>query len=206
MSGDCDPETVGRGSQHWAAAIAEAVRTLTQERDALKTMCDAAYSEAQLRVELEITQAENAREAAESTIMAVVHTIGGTVEGAPTHRGNFLQRVRELVDAERPPAPDVQANGYWVLRLDAKGGQGPTQTLRHPDDDGMPVTSDGTEGPDLRGACKCEANYSGLNSQAAGYQRCSKCSQVTCETCGSVSDHWTEFARSALQVEEPAND
>lgn len=32
---------------------------------------------------------------------AVVATVGGTVEGKPTHEGNYLQRLRELVACER---------------------------------------------------------------------------------------------------------
>lgn len=31
---------------------------------------------------------------------AIVQTVGGTVEGAPTHAGNYLQRLRELVELE----------------------------------------------------------------------------------------------------------
>lgn len=38
--------------------------------------------------------------ASEATISAVVQTIGGEVEGMPTSRVNFLQRLRELLEEE----------------------------------------------------------------------------------------------------------
>jgi hypothetical protein len=45
--------------------------------------------------------------AAEATIMSVVRTICGTDdEGNPTSRINFLQRLRQLVEAEKYPNPD----------------------------------------------------------------------------------------------------
>lgn len=36
------------------------------------------------------------RDAKELVIVMAVARVGGTVEGAPTHRGNFLQRIDEL--------------------------------------------------------------------------------------------------------------
>ena len=45
--------------------------------------------------------AERERDIKESTIMSVVYTAGGLVEGMPTSRVNFLQRIRALVEAER---------------------------------------------------------------------------------------------------------
>lgn len=40
-------------------------------------------------------------EASEALLTTVVNIIGGEVEGAPTHRVNFLQRLRELVQREK---------------------------------------------------------------------------------------------------------
>ena len=37
----------------------------------------------------------------EGTKSAVVGTVGGLVEGRPTHEGNYLQRLRELVEKEK---------------------------------------------------------------------------------------------------------
>jgi len=36
-----------------------------------------------------------------STIASIVHTVGGTVEGYPTHQRNVLQRLRQLVEIEK---------------------------------------------------------------------------------------------------------
>ena len=40
-------------------------------------------------------------EALRGTIKAIVHTVGGTVEGRPTHEINILQRLRQLVEIEK---------------------------------------------------------------------------------------------------------
>jgi hypothetical protein len=34
-------------------------------------------------------------------LKAIVHTVGGTVEGHPTHEINILQRLRQLVEIEK---------------------------------------------------------------------------------------------------------
>lgn len=53
--------------------------------------------------EREARELRVSRDSLESTISAVVQTIGGTVEGRPTSRINFLQRLRELraIEARR---------------------------------------------------------------------------------------------------------
>lgn len=44
------------------------------------------------------------REYLRSMMAAILDTIGGIVEGSPTHELNYLQRLRELVKAEREVA------------------------------------------------------------------------------------------------------
>ena len=59
----------------------------------------------------------------EGSIRMAVDRLGGTVEGKPTHEGNFLQRVDELVametrinplteDSEAPPKTPVDSGVY----------------------------------------------------------------------------------------------
>jgi hypothetical protein len=36
-----------------------------------------------------------------SVIASIVYTVGGTVEGHPTHEINVLQRLRQLVEIEK---------------------------------------------------------------------------------------------------------
>ncbi len=62
---------------------------LRAEITQLRTERDEAHAEVKLEKQL--------REACKASI---VDTVGGSVEGAPTHSGNYLQRLRELVAAE----------------------------------------------------------------------------------------------------------
>ena len=68
------------------------------------------------RAEVQLAQVMVERDAKEATIMAVVHTVGGVVEGAPTHRGNFLQRLRQLTEAEGTRAPLLALVERWRAR------------------------------------------------------------------------------------------
>jgi hypothetical protein len=62
---------------------------------------------------------ETARDACEATIMAVVHTLGGEVDGLPTARHNFLQRLRALVAQECVACKGAERIEDGRERLDA---------------------------------------------------------------------------------------
>lgn len=104
--GDC-AEIVGRPR----AIIAQ----LTQERDelrkkveirdrALETKLDEVVSMTTARLERERDEAraevDTLKGCWDACKSAVVHTVGGEVEGKPTNATNYLQRLRELVEIE----------------------------------------------------------------------------------------------------------
>lgn len=43
-----------------------------------------------------------------------VHRLGGEVEGAPTHAGNFLQRVDQLRAIERAAMALLSREDFWI--------------------------------------------------------------------------------------------
>jgi len=73
-------------------------RTEKKYRLALADLIDETEPHENLKAAFAEAQTELARYAAREA--SVLGTIGGTVEGNPTHSGNWLQRIRELVDAE----------------------------------------------------------------------------------------------------------
>lgn len=49
-------------------------------------------------------------------IAMTVHRLGGMVEGAPTHAGNFLQRVDALREIERAARSLLSRDDFWPSR------------------------------------------------------------------------------------------
>jgi len=77
--------------------LAESEKEVEQLKGAIalgQYNCDAVYDD--LRDERDLARAETA-----ALKFTIVTTIGGTVEGAPTHELNYLQRLRELVATEQ---------------------------------------------------------------------------------------------------------
>jgi len=100
----------------WAEAetAAELRHTMREENAALRTRLEAAQRERDAcndgwRLEIQMRDANNA---------SVAQTVGGEVEGKPTHMSNYLPRLRELVAAARELAAsrDVVAAARWVDR------------------------------------------------------------------------------------------
>jgi hypothetical protein len=99
------------------------------ERDSRDRMLDIAHNDRvkdSAHIEALTKQRDELRgvvEMREGTIQMAVDRLGGRVEGRPTHRGNFLQRIDELVrievDAFRKGAP---------LRLAGAAGEGKPPT------------------------------------------------------------------------------
>jgi len=58
-----------------------------------------------LRLKLERDAARLAHESSEAVLCMTVARLGGVVEGRPTHRGNFLQRIDELTRMEARAQP-----------------------------------------------------------------------------------------------------
>ena len=68
-------------------------------------VCDAVKNAAAKDVEIERLKAERdaaylAHESSEAVLHMTIARLGGLVEGRPTHRGNFLQRIDALVRME----------------------------------------------------------------------------------------------------------
>jgi len=49
----------------------------------------------------------------DAQIAMTLHRLGGTVEGAPTHVGNFLQRIDALREIERAALSLVTRDDFW---------------------------------------------------------------------------------------------
>ncbi len=54
----------------------------------------------------------------EGILAMVVRRLGGTVEGKPTERGNFLQRIDELRRIERDPMGHLNQYKHFVITGD----------------------------------------------------------------------------------------
>jgi len=54
----------------------------------------------------------------EGVLTMVVERLGGTVEGRPTERGNFLQRIDELRRIERDPMSHLNQYKHFVITGD----------------------------------------------------------------------------------------
>jgi hypothetical protein len=76
---------------------------------------------AQLRLVAQVTELRAGFEVQTATILMAADRLGGLVEGKPTHSGNFLQRIDELVETEKGAAAMREALTL-VLRDVGHGG------------------------------------------------------------------------------------
>jgi hypothetical protein len=65
------------------------------------------------RYEMEKYEHEERLAMRDGQIAMTVHRLGGTVEGAPTHAGNFLQRIDALREIERAALSLVTRDDFW---------------------------------------------------------------------------------------------
>lgn len=86
------------------------ITTYEQARDALLDMQKQIIHGSQCFAEIAEVMRQ-LKEQHDAMMAAILGTIGGTVEGEPTHEGNYLQRLRELVEIETVVAIAVGA-GY----------------------------------------------------------------------------------------------
>jgi DNA repair exonuclease SbcCD ATPase subunit len=82
-----------------------------------------------------LDQRESAEAALAAFKFAVVATVGGTVEGNPTHEGNYLQRLRELVKAEAARISEQIA--LAALEESLRAAQAENETSRKFWEDGL---------------------------------------------------------------------
>lgn len=80
--------------------IVERLRANMDKYPGLENMNSEAAAEIPT-LRLRVAEYKLAHEGSEAVIHMAIARMGGLVEGRPTHRGNFLQRIDELVRKEQ---------------------------------------------------------------------------------------------------------
>lgn len=74
-----------------------------EDLDVPESVPDTVAAHVKWSIDVLARQRDEARSDLLTNKKTVVHTVGGLVEGAPTHTGNYLQRLRQLVAVEKIP-------------------------------------------------------------------------------------------------------